>query len=287
MRTLSILILLLLPLSLLSAQNLIQDIHFIPPTFYVGDPVEMRIILDVNENTSIILPSKLPEEKWIDIRNMRVEEHDDSLTLIVDFTSFASGTRSLPTLDIGEIQLRDIKISTLSMLSASYNGVRNLRGQLSLPGIRLAISLLLLLIAIAPFTIYRVVKLFIKWGRHLGSNLAIRKPSQRLHRLIRELRTEIGTVALPEWYSHLTDGLRRYLTEKTPYDCCSATTVEIAHMLETSDDELPQNKLIRVLKDSDMVKFAGQTNNEQDLKKILVTVESAVSEWENGNVRSE
>ena len=60
-------------------------------------------------------------------------------------------------------------------------------------------------------------------------------------------------------------------------------TTEIAAMKEFSVPDTPQYKLLIILKEADMVKFAGQKVDEAKLHHTLDIVEKASQELENSN----
>jgi len=87
------------------------------------------------------------------------------------------------------------------------------------------------------------------------------------------------------WYYELTEALRSYLSAKTNHDCRSATTAEIALMPDFRSENTPGRDLLEVLKEGDMVKFAGRFADDRSLDKTLETVVSAVVKWEKDNAQ--
>ena len=68
----------------------VEHVLFLPPTFYVGDLVELRIRIDVDPGTMPAEPSELPQPSWIHIRDVRVIPIADDYG-IPDFTDLSSG----------------------------------------------------------------------------------------------------------------------------------------------------------------------------------------------------
>lgn len=275
----------LLPSAILSAQAVLIDMQFIPPTFFVGDLVELHLEFSANSELKIQAPEILPKADWVDIRNVRVLPGDGTVSVLIDFTPFATGIRTLPSLNLGDIQLQDIKIPTHSMLKNSHDGVRRVRGQLLLPGTRLGLALILALTGMAPFLIYALLKLVLRWARHIKAMFSIRRPVRRLHRLLKRLRADIGSESASYWFSALTGELRAYLSTRMDYNCRSATTAEISAMMDLSAENAPQNRILEVLRNGDMVKFARHRADASSLKRTLKIVESAVTEWEKAIAR--
>ena len=267
----------------LGAQAVVKEVQFSPPAFYVGDAVRARIFVEADDDVGVQAPESPPEADWVDIKSVSVEVVDGGFLVLVDFVPFAAGTRSLPSLDLGTVQLRDVKVPTHSILEASYEGARDLRGQLLLPGTRLAVALALALIAMAPFLGYALVRLAWNWTKKTRNAYRIRRPARRLRRLLKKLRGGVGSESASEWFSELTDGLRTYFGAKIGHDCRSSTTAEIARMPFFTMGGTPAARLLDVLKNGDMVKFAGRFADDRSLERTLAAVESALGDWEKAD----
>ncbi|PIE05035.1 MAG: hypothetical protein CSA76_01140 [Spirochaetales bacterium] len=270
---------------LLPAQAVLQDVRFVPPVFYVGDPVEMHIDFLLDAPMAVEVPQVMPESDWVDIHDIQIDSDSGRLSLVISFTPFAPGTRTLPAMELGSLQLRDIKIPTHSLISGETEGVRVLRGQLLLPGTRLALSFFLALAAMAPFIGFGLVRFTVRQIKRLRDAWQVGKPARRLQKVLKMLKTRTGTEPASQWYAELTEELRDYLSAKTGHDCRSATTAEIGRMKEFQSSEGPGFVLLNVLKDGDMVKFAGQYADQRILNRSAETVALAVQEWEKKHER--
>jgi len=269
----------------LGAQAVLNDVRFIPPTFFVGDHVELRITFTLDGPVAIATPDFIPESDWVDISNVTLEQTENSVTVRINFVPFASGTRTLPSMKLGALQLMDIKIPTHSILENTHEGVRSLRGQLLFPGTRLGVALILSLVAMAPFLGYGLFHFVWTWIKKTRQLYRVGRPVRRLRRVMKKLKFEIGSMQASLWYYELTEALRGYLSARTKYDCRSATTGEIALFPEFCVNDSPQKSLLEVLKDGDMVKFAGRFADDRSLYKALETVYSAVGKWEKTDVK--
>ncbi|MCK5735587.1 MAG: hypothetical protein KAH21_03870 [Spirochaetaceae bacterium] len=269
----------------LGAQAVLSDIRFVPPTFFVGDQVELRILLSIDEPMAIAEPDFLPESDWVEIRNISVSQDESSITVVISFIPFAPGTRTLPAMKLGTLQLNDIKVPTHSIMQNSHEGVRSLRGQLLMPGTRLAAALILSLAAMAPFIGYGLFRFSWKWLKKSRELYRVGRPARRLRRMLKRLKAGIGEMKASLWYYELTEGLREYLSTRTIHDCRSATTAEIALMPEFRVESSPLISLLEVLKEGDMVKFAGRFADDRSLNNTLEIVLSALGEWEKVNAQ--
>ncbi len=264
----------------LSAQAVLRSVRFVPAVFFVGDPVEMHIEFDLDRPMAVEPPRVMPEADWLEIQDVQVESSEGTLTVMIRLIPFAPGTRTLPSMELGTLQLRDIKIPVRSLLTGKREGVRALRGQLLLPGTRLALAFVLAFAAMAPFLGFGVVRLAMRYGRKILDAWRVGKPARKMQRLLKALKTRIGSDPAARWYGELTEALREYMSAKTGMDCRSATTAEIVRMESFQSSEGPWAALLQVLREGDMVKFAGQAAGDSALIKSAETVAAAVQEWE-------
>lgn len=254
--------------------------HFVPPEYYVGDRVELRIDYTFTTEMDIAVPDSLPEDKLLTIHDLRVEEYEKSLSVFISFTSFAPGIQAFPPIDLGSVNLQNVKIFTHSMLPDAYEGVRRLRGQMLLPGTRLALAIILAAAAMSPFLLYTAMRLMRKLFRWLKAMIRIHKPARRLRRQLKRLRAGIEVQSASEWYLSLTRALRVYLSTRLACNCRCATTSEISLLANSNSENAPQVRILQVLKDGDMVKFARRSADTAACRNALATVEEAVHDWE-------
>jgi hypothetical protein len=257
----------------------LKDLRFTPPTFFVGDKVSLLLEYEVTGSMSVEPPASIPQADWIEILSVDVKERSGTLDVLISFIPYAPGTRALPDMDLGLLRLTDIKIPTYSILQNTHEGVRSLRGQLMLPGTRLTVALILAFVAMAPFMGYGIFQIVWKRVKQFREKFRFNRPERKIRRLLKKLGVVIGTVSAPDWYSELTDGLREYLSSRTQKDCRSSTTAEIALLEMFQDGDFPGSKLISVLRDGDMVKFAGRSADDGAMRSSLQEVERTIEEW--------
>jgi len=246
--------------------------------FFVGDVVELRIGMELEKPMRAEIPPVLPESDWIEIRDISFETADYGVNVVIVFSSYAPGTQILPPLKVGSLILDDIEIPTSSILPRTHGGARLLRGQKILPGTRLEMVSALALAAITPFLSYGLFRILRRWWKRGSDLFQYRRPLRRVQKLSKRLRTSIGSMKATQWYHELSNGLRGYLSSRLGQDCTSATTAEIALMKDIH--EVPRNQLLEVLKEGDLVKFAGRQADTESLERTLDILNAAVLEWE-------
>ena len=103
----------------LSAQEYQQlNVRFLPPDYYVGDTVELQFTLRSGGSPNLRVPDLLPDPGWVKLLSLNVEKQGEDHRLTIRFIPYYPGTRSLPSLDLGDLTLRDIKIYTSSVMAA-------------------------------------------------------------------------------------------------------------------------------------------------------------------------
>jgi len=256
----------------------VRDLSFYPPQFFVGDVVELRIDIELENPMNVEFSPVLPGSDWLEIRDVSIETVEDRVSILIVFSSYAPGTQILPPINLGPLILDDVEIPTSSTLSKAHGGIRLLRGQKVMPGTRLELASVLALLTITPFLAYGLFRILrLLWGkcRDLFQN---QRPLRRVQKLSKKLRANISSMRAPQWYHELSNGLRDYLSSRLGQDCTSATTAEIALMKVVRGG--PRKKFLEVLKEGDLVKFAGRQTNAESLGRSLDMLNAAILEWE-------
>ncbi len=257
--------------------------HTLPPDYYVGDAVELRISLKPESGFELREPRELPMVSWIEIDRVELEQTEEEWRVTVSFTPFAPGTRTLPSIQLGDVTLSGIKIHTNSILEERASEFNGIKGQLLLPGTRIALGLLIVLLFFGPiFVLGFAGKLKRSFSRILSIRRG-RKPYKRLTKAIKELREQQAHMSSKRFYIVLSDELRRFLTDRTGEDFISITTSELQKQL---DRELPgkeQERLVRVAemqRKSDQIKFGGANASKKEREEDIETVLDIAGEIE-------
>ncbi len=130
----------------------------------------------------------------------------------------------------------------------------------------------LLLLVCVGLTIYLCRRLkdnkpILRQIRFIRRVPAHQRATKALHKL--EHINHRNTMEAKEYYTHLTDILRRYLGEQQRFDAMERTTEEILTHLLRTDIGTHNDTLAPLLRTADLVKFAKYTaNNEQRTQHI-------------------
>ncbi len=265
-----LLLLLLLPASLSAQWDMVDEV-FIPPTFYVGDSVLLQFRLVWEGEKELKAPETLPQSEWLELESVTVDQSGYEANVTVRFKSYMVGTRSLPTLELGDIVLEDLKIFTSSLVEQEkVQTLRGLRDNLDFPGINLLIPLFLLVLICSPYLLYllfrqiyfHAVTLF-RWILRSGPRRRIRHLAAKLNARVEDSGRE------REFFIAYSNGVRRYLTERTGRDFLSLTTRDMKGLNPPPVDRVTWEQLTELLRTADLVKFAGERIGRKEKVRSL------------------
>ncbi len=263
---LSVLILLLLPFCFLFADTgvSIEDIIFIPKEYYVGDKVELRIKLNIEDGFNLQNPSNFPESSWISISSIEITDDKKIPELRITFTSFIPGTRSFPTLFLGEIVLNSIKIHTSSLIESSGENFIGIAGQLMLPGTKLGLSILVGALFLGPLLLILLLRPVKSKIILILKNGIGRSPVNKLNRVLKELSIQKTGISCRRFYIRLSSAVREYLSKRSDTDFITLTTsdMELA-LIKVLKDRNFSSMLSEMMKLSDNIKFGKVTTDDE------------------------
>ncbi len=265
--------------SAVAEKNYTSDkVVFLPQEFYVGDLVEMRVMITPEKGAEVKKPESFPDSYWVRIENTVVTKLEDEYELRVFLRPFAPGIRTLPALQFGDVLLRDIKIQTKSVLEQEASAFAPPAEQMLLPGTVYYIALIIGLVFMLPvFFIFFWAKL--KNAIYLYIHEQRRKkPYRRLLKVLNELEETVNDKKGNEFYSLLVSELRIYLTARGSIDYSAATAREGARMIASDFGKVSgSGNLINVFKLSDEVRFGGRRvmirRREEDIEAVRSTAD--------------
>jgi hypothetical protein len=261
----------------------VTEVVYLPQEFYVGDRVEVRVRLRVDDaSLELETPLDTPELSWADLHDMRVVGSGRDRELRLLMTPFEPGTKTLAQLDLGGIVLRDLEVRVPSLLEDGTVELAPSRGQLLLTGTRLLVALgLALLVSVPALWI-----LLFRWAGHRLKRAVHRhrraRPYRRLLKRLRNLALDLERVRGREFYIRLLTELRAYLSSRFDVGSMSFTTAELSRFLEELvDDPKLREELVSVFHFGDLVKFAERGAPTSLRAQHLRTVGTVASRLED------
>jgi hypothetical protein len=263
-----IIVLIFLPCVSIGADTGISSIDtiFLPKKYYVGDKVELRIKLTIEEGYILQLPENIPESSWMNFHSIEITKIDKNSELRIVFTSFIPGTRSLPSLNLGGVVLNSVKLHTSSLIDSTGNDFVGIADQLLLPGTKLILVLVVGTLFLGPLLVLMLlgplrkkITNFVKIGRG-------RRPIKRLNKILRELEDQKGRISCRRFYIRLSKEVREYLSKRSDIDFITLTTLDMSLALNKVVNTEFAVDISEMMKLADSIKFGRLTTN--DTRKI-------------------
>jgi hypothetical protein len=266
----------------LSAQWDIVDEVFIPPNYYVGDSVLYQFRLVWDDEKELTPPEELPSLEWLEFDSVTVEQEGYEAQVTIRFRSYMTGTRSLPILDLGEIQVDSLKIFTSSLVEQEdIKELRGIRDNLDFPGIKFLLPLFLILLISSPYVLFLLVKYLIGRIWLLVKLIFSSGPRRKIQRLMTKLDKRIDDNGREkDFYIDLSSGIRTYLTERTGTDYLSMTTRDMKKLRKSPVDRVLWIELTELLMTADLVKFAGEKISRKHKVHCLSVLKSFIENLE-------
>jgi hypothetical protein len=278
-------LLLLLPPIRIAAEAgyTIEQVHFLPPTYFVGDEVEVRIRIAVKEGFVPAEPSELPAPSWVHIRDVRIIPISSEYDIRISFSSYDTGTGELPPIALGDITLEGVEIGTESMLSDDTVKIEESFGPALLPGTRLLLALGVGALLIVPVLGFFLVIWIRKLIKHIVGERKERRPFKKLTLVLNELANSASPANNREFYIRLTEVFREYLSSRLEMNLRGFTASELENSLTARFAGIsPVEKISTEFARFDAVKFGSLRVNRPgrntDIRKIRDAAE-AVEVW--------
>ncbi len=244
-----------------------RDTVFLPREYFVGDKVELRITLRVEEGYILELPEKLPESTWVDFYSIEIVGTRKKPEIRIVFASFIPGTRTLPPLRFGNVSLDTLKIHTSSLVDSSDAEFAGIAGQILLPGTRIIVTLIVGGIFLGPVALLVLLGPFRKRIKNLIEAARGRQPFKKLTKKLRELEEQRDRISCRRFYIRLSLEVRDYLSRRSSVDFTTLTTFDMGLALKrVVGDEVVADQVYKMMKLADVIKFGRETTD--DSRKI-------------------
>jgi hypothetical protein len=276
----------------------VLDSVLLPPRFYVGDRVELRLRLEVPAGVPLTAPAagELPgggvpgaeppadaagpsvRIDRIELEDRRRPAQEGEVRVRVFFSSYAPGEVTLPELNLGAVRVPPQTILTASVREREPEpGFRALRGQLLLPYSRLRLAVSILVLLGAPAAAVLLVVWTIRLWRKMRDLRRRRRPAQRARGALQRLEQTLEHTETKEVFVHLSQVLKKYLGERLEVPTSSATTAEIDTLLGGAGVAGVLSAQVReVLRAADTVKFSGRGARRSVARSSLTKVRNIV-----------
>jgi len=269
----------------------VEEMLLLPPRFYVGDPVELRLRLRLQEApaAAFTAPDSLPEDPWFDLHRVQIDQRGAELRVRVFFTPFRPGASVLPALRLGELELAGVEVSTASVLEGQEKpALRGLRGPLRIPFTGLRLLAVVLAVTALPAAVGFAARGGLRGLRRLAQRRRRRRPYLRLQRAVARLRAlralsdpRAGGGEQRDFFILLSQCLKRYLSERLGRSLMSATTAEVGPQLAAAGVQEPlAGAVLELLARADRIKFSGRGGGRREMHTELCRLERIAGQIE-------
>jgi hypothetical protein len=290
---------LLFVLSLISwpgcPQVSLNESIFLPPRFFVGDRVELRLKFDTPADLTVDQADLLPEHPWIEFQTIEVQDRRASgrsgeVVVRLFFIPFQPGESSIPAFRLGDLGIGEISVTTQSVLEAEQTSpLRGPRTQLNLPMTWLKLLILAAVGIGAPVCMFFFLRYGVRGIAVVREARIRRLPYVHARKSLNRLSAQLASIEGKSFFILLSLAVRRYLTERLSAPLMSAATGEILKELNRAGlEEDLSLRIHEVLKAADVIKFSGKRSSEREMQQNLKAVGSIVGQIEErtGHVES-
>jgi hypothetical protein len=247
---------------------------FIPEIFTVGDPVELRILLENPDEENLFVPETFPELSWIEIVDSKIINQGRRSEIILSFVSFETGTKTLPTIDFGAFQLLEQKVNTKSVLEETGRELTPSLEPLLLPQTESVLALILFSLVALPVGLFFLIRFMIHLFGLLISGIQRRKPLKNVQKELEDLKGKLFGTTTSYFYHHLLDAMKKYLGQAFGFSLGAATSTEMLDSLQgyfpPQDKHLLSDYFLRT--DEALFGF-GEFADSQRLADLELTLE--------------
>lgn len=198
---------------------------FLPPEFYIGDEVEL--IITVAASDPVGLPAVLPDDRWVEIRDIRIDKSQGMWNIFIRFVCFAPEEVPFPELDFGAFILRDLSVPVSSLTEDGQAELTGIKPPVLIPGTRLLLMAAVAGIILVPLGLIFLVPAVLRLVRSRSAVWKRKRSFLTARRKLEELRSEADTLSPAAVYDGLNRIFRTLLSAVRPADFSVFTAEEI------------------------------------------------------------
>jgi RNA-binding protein YhbY len=269
------------------SQSSLMEAVFLPPRFFVGDRVELRLTYDLSAAEAVEPPVQWPVHAWIEFHDIEVQDRrapgeSGEVLVRIFFTPFYSGETVLPPLRLGDLNTGELLVKTRSALQLEQaDALRGPRRQLNLPLTWLRLLTFLAVGVGVPLLLYFLLFYGIRGFTRIREARIRRLPYLHARKSLNQLASGRTSMEGKTFFILLSLAIRRYLSERLSMPLMSATTGEIAGSLKAAGlEESVSQQIHEMLKAADLIKFSGKRANKREMERSLKTAGSIVEQVE-------
>ncbi len=264
------------------AQSSVQ-VKIEPMEMMIGEQATVTLTVQAKEGATIEWPVLQSRHMLVPGVEVLTTQHPKHNTLVITLTSFDGNLYHLPAFKVkvngqeeksAELALKVVEVEVDTLHLDKFYGPKDVQDnpfQWSDWSLAFWLSVLMLLLIAAGYYLY----LRLRDNKPVIAHIKIVKrllPHQKAMKEIEQIKAEgMSTSENPkEYYTKLTDTLRKYIEERYGFSAMEMTSSEIIERLTSSDDQQRLDELRQLFTTADLVKFAKYSTmiNENDANLV-------------------
>ena len=269
---------LILSVLLVLAQSGVQA-KIDPIEMLIGEQARVTLSIEAGENANVEWPKLQPRQMLVPGVEVIGTQHPDAHTMLITLTSFDGSLYHLPAFTV-KVDGKELKSADLALKVVEVEVDTTQLNKMFPPkdvqdnpfawsDWSLSFWLSVLLLLLVALTYYLYVRL--RAGKPIITHIKIVKrllPHQKAMKEIEQIKADkmVASENQKEYYTKLTDTLRRYIEERYGFSAMEMTSTEIIERLMASGDKQSLDELSQLFMTADLVKFAKYSTmiNEND-----------------------
>ena len=250
-----------------------------PIEMLIGEQAQVTLTVQANDNANIEWPKLQPRQMLVPGVEIISTRHPDAHTMLITLTSFDGSLYHLPAFNV-KVDGKELKSSDLALKVVEVEVDTTQLNKMFPPkdvqdnpfdwqDWSLSFWLSILLLLLVALTYYLYIRL--RAGKPIITHIKIVKrllPHQKAMKEIEQIKADkmVASENQKEYYTKLTDTLRRYIEERYGFSAMEMTSSEIIGRLMASGDQQSLTELTQLFMTADLVKFAKYSTmiNEND-----------------------
>ncbi len=250
-----------------------------PIEMLIGEQAQVTLTIQTADEVSVEWPKLQPRQMLVPGVEVIGTRHPDARTMLITLTSFDGSLYHLPAFTV-KVDGKELKSSDLALKVVEVEVDTTQLNKMFPPkdvqdnpfqwsDWSLSFWLSILLLVLIAVTYYLYVRL--RAGKPIITHIKIVKrllPHQKAMKEIEQIKADKMVISenQKEYYTKLTDTLRRYIEERYGFSAMEMTSSEIIDRLVAAGDKQSLEELSQLFVTADLVKFAKYSTlvNEND-----------------------
>lgn len=254
-----------------------------PIEMMIGEQAQVTLTVQAGENDRVEFPTFQPRQQIVAGVEVIAAQHPAPNTLQLTLTSFDGNLYYLPpfkvkvngkTVESKSLALKVVEVEIDTTKLDKFFGPKDVQDNPFLWSdwsLSFWLSVLMLVLLAVAYYLY----LRLRDNKPIIARIKIVKrllPHQKAMKEIEQIKADkmVSSENQKEYYTKLTDTLRKYIEERYGFSAMEMTSSEIIERLTASDDQQSLDELRRLFMTADLVKFAKYSTliNENDANLV-------------------